>query len=202
MDNKEEVVLVYERLLNGKAKALSQFFFQPNKINERITILIKYVVEEKLQWTPEQAITKLTMDVLNQYKLKGILKYIKVPPEYDENNLAYVIYYAYPELPQPSIEELAIKTYQEVLDGKRKNFPKNYFLDGHNGEERAIYCFKYLCENLLHYDEKQIFETFNTSKCFDLLSEYRLKIIMNVLFVSTTDLLETAYPGIFERQND
>lgn len=198
MDNRQETISVYERLLNGKAKALSQFFFQPSHVAERIQILIKYVIEEKMKITPEEAVDKLTLDVLNEYKLKSILKYIKKPDEYDEDNLAYVVYYAYPNLPQPSNEELAIRTYKEVLDGKRKNFPKNYFIDGNYGELRAICCFKYLCEDLLKFDSNEIYETFSNSKCFELLSKYKLKIIMNVVFSSTTDLLETVYPDILK----
>ena len=198
MNNKEEVVMVYEKLLNGKAKALSQFFFQPKYLNERITILLKYIIEEKMCITPEEALTKLTMDVMNQYKIKGVLKYIDCPDEYGDNDLAYVVYYAYPELPQPTCKELSIKVYQEVLDGKRKNFPKNYFINSNYGEDRAKYCFKYLCEDILKFDKKQIVETFGTSEGLSVLSQYKLKIIMNMLFSSTTDLLETIYPKIFE----
>ena len=199
MNNKEETIIVYERLLNGKAKSLSQFFFQPSHLNERLQILIKYVIEEKLCITPEEAVTNFTFDVLNEYKLKSILKYIKKPDEYDENNLAYVVYYAYPHLPQPSCEELSIRTYKEVLDGTRKNFPKNYFLHSVYGEERATHCFRYLCENILEYDKEKILEVFSNSKCLELLSQYKLKIIMNVLYNSTTDLLESAYPDIFDK---
>ena len=184
-------------MLNGKAKALSQFFFQPSHLNERIQFVIQYVIEEKLKISPEEAIDKLNMDILNEYKIKSILKYIKRPDEYNEDNLAYVVYYAYPYLPQPSCKELAIKTYQEVLSEKRKNFPKNYFTDWNYGDERALYCFQYLCEEILHLNQEEIMKTFGNSKCLELLSQYKLKIIMNVVFSSTTELVEMAYPGIF-----
>jgi hypothetical protein len=197
MNNKEEVVMVYEKLLNGKAKALSQFFFQPHKMEERIKILIKYIIEEKMLVTPEEATTKLTMDVMNQYKIKGILKYIPCPDEYGPEDLAYVVYYAYPELPQPSCEELAIKVYNQVLEGKRKNFPKNYFINSIYGDTRAKTCFKYLCEDILKYDKNAILEHFGTSEGLTILSQYKLKIIMNMVYSSTTDLLENVYPGIF-----
>lgn len=197
MNNKEEVVMVYEKLLNGKAKALSQFFFQPKYMHERITLLLKYVIEEKLCITPEEALTKLTMDVMNEYKIKGVLKYIDCPDEYGPENLGYVVYYTYPELEKPTCKELAIKVYKEVLDGTRKNFPKNYFIHGTYGEERAIHCFKYLCEDILNFDKKQIVDTFGKSEGLVVLSQYKLKIIMNMLFSSTTDLLQTVYPNIF-----
>ena len=199
MNNKEETILVYERLLTGKAKALSQFFFQPSHLNERLQILIQYIVEEKLKISPEEAAKILSLSVLEEYKAKSILKYIKKPDEYDEENLAYVVYYAYPHIPKPSCFESLIKTYKEVLSGKRKNFPKNYFTDCDLGEERAIHCFKYLCEEVLEYDIEKIQKTFSNSKCLDILSEYKLKIIMNVLFTSTTDLLQTTYPQIFKQ---
>lgn len=198
MNNKEEVVMVYEKLLNGKAKALSQFFFQPQKMEERIKILLKYVIEEKMKITPEEATKQLTMDVMNQYKIKGVLKYINCPDEYGPEDLAYVVYYAYPDLQQPSCEELAVKVYQEVLDGKRKNFPKNYFINSKYGDQRAKTCFKYLCEDILKYDKDAIIEHFGTSEGLNILSQYKLKIIMNMVYSSTTDLLESVYPGIFQ----
>ena len=198
MDNREETIEVYERLMNGKAKALSQFFFQPSHMNERICFVVQYVIEEKMKCTPEEALTQLTIEKMEEYKIKSVLKYIPRPDEYDESNLAYVVYHVYPHLPQPSQEELTIRTYKEVLEGKRKNFPKNYFTNSNYGDIRATYCFKYLCEEILKFDENQIKETFSNSKCLNLLSEYKLKIIMNVVFSSTTDLLETTYPNIFD----
>lgn len=197
MTSQEEVIMVYEKLLNGKAKALSQFFFQTGKTETRIKILLQYVIEQKMGITPEEAVKQLTMDVMTEYKIKGVLKYIPCPDEYGPNDLAYVVYYAYPDLPQPSCEELAIKVYNQVLSGERKNFPKNYFISSSYGDRRALTCFRYLCEEVLKYDKKQIVEHFGTSEGLTILSQYKLKIIMNMVFSSTTDLLENAYPGIF-----
>ena len=71
-------------------------------------------------------------------------------------------------------------------------------MNGSLGERRAITCFKYLCEEILKLDKKGITETFSGTKGLEMLAKYKLKIIMNVLFFSMVDLLETAYEGELE----
>lgn len=196
MDIKENIISTYEKVLNGDQKAFSPYFFQIQYRKERIETLIRYFVEEKLKITPQEALKEMTTDLLIEYKLNIILKYIDKPVEFVENDARHVVYYAYPDLEQASVSELAICVYKEILDSRRRIFPKNYFRDGDVGEERAIACFKYLCEEVLHLSDSEIKETFMTSKGLEVLSKYKLKIIMNILFFSPIDLLQCAYPNI------
>jgi|LSQX01.3.fsa_nt_gb hypothetical protein len=196
MDTKDSIILTYENILNGKQKAFSPYFFHPSHRIKRITTLLQYLIEEKLGYSPEEALEKLTLQDVKKYKLTCLFKYIDKPVEFSKENVQHLVYYAYPDLPQPSVKELALQVYADVLAGKRKTFPKNYFLNGELGEERAIICFKHLCEDILKLTPEEIIETFARSSGLKVLSKYKLKIIMNVLFFSTVDLLETAYPGL------
>lgn len=194
----DEAILTYEKILAGEQKSFSPYFFQPKHRKSRVETLIKYLIEEKLKMTPEEALKKLDLDTVKKWKLDCVLKYVDKPVEFSKEDVRHLVYFAYPELPKPTEEELAIMVYKDVLAGKRKTFPKNYFLNGELGERRAITCFKYLCEEILNLDKEGIVKTFSGTKGLQVLAKYKLKIIMNVLFFSTVDLLETAYGGELE----
>lgn len=194
----EETVATYEKILSGEMKAFSPYFFQPKNRAEKVKYLTQYLVEEKLKLTPEKALQELDLGTMKEWNLDIIAKYVDKPVEFGKENVNHLIYFAYPDLTKPSEEELAIMVYNDVLEGKRKTFPKNYFLNGHLGERRAITCFKYLCEDILKLDKEGIAETFKDTSSLKILSKYKLKIIMNILFFSVTDLLETAYKGELE----
>lgn len=198
---KENVILTYENILQGRQKAFSPYFFQKQHRMEKVGILIRYLVEEKLKLTPEEALEKLTLENIKNYKLKPIIKYVDKPIEYSKDEVKHLVYFAFPTLGQPTQKDLALYVYKEVLDEKRKNFPKNYFLDGGKGEERASICFRYLCEEILKLPENKIAETFLNGKGNNILTKYKLKIIVSILFLSMVDLLETVYPNILKEYN-
>lgn len=194
MNTKENVVQNYEKILNGTQKTFSPYFFQPQHRKSRLGILLRYFIEEKMNYTPEIALQKLTLKDFGENSLSCILKYIDKPVEFLDDDIRHIVYFAYPEIPQPSRRELVLMTYDDLLCGRRKTFPKNYFLNGQEGEERAIICFQYLCEDILKLEKKDIAQVFSGSESLKILAQYKLKIIMNILFNSIVDLLESAYP--------
>lgn len=201
MTEKEFAIYTYEQLLSNNIKSFSPYFFIKQYRKERINVLLKYLFEEKLKLTPAEALDKISYELLRENRLDIIVSYIEKPDEFAENDYRYIVFYIYPGLDIPDNKTQAIQIYKEILANKRKKFPKNYFLGGHKGEERAIECFKYLCEKILKLSKEEILDVFSNSKGLCVLSQYKLKIVMNVLFSSFSELLNSAYPNIFSENN-
>lgn len=186
-------VFAYEKVLSGELKTFSPYFFNMRYRKKRLTTLIKYLIEEKLGMTGEEALTKLDKATIKKYKLQCILKYIEKPVELEKNDLSYIVYYAYPELNPPTNKELTLEYYKKVLNQEKRNFPKNYFSDGLLGEERSVHCVRYLCEEILEIDRKDIPKKLTV----EVLTQYKLKILLTALYFSMHDLITSVYPNEF-----
>lgn len=184
----------YEKILNKEIKTFSPYFFDTRYRKRRIVELVKYLVEDKLEMTPEIALKELDYKTLKKYKLDCLLKYVKKPIENDKDDITHLLYFCFKELKEPSAEELTIKLYKKVLAGELKNFPKNYFLDGPRGEERASYCVKYLCFEVLELELKDIPKTLTV----EILKEHKLKIILSVIYFSMYDLVTSIFENEFD----
>lgn len=186
----------YQKLLEGDLKTFSPYFFNVKYRKKRITTLIKYLIEEILKITPEEALKTLDKATIKKYKLVSILKYIEKPIELEDNDLSYVVYFAYPELNPPTKKELSLSYYKKVLSGEKKNFPKNYFSDGLKGEERAKFCVQYLCDDILHLKKEEIPQKLT----LEILTKYKLKILLTAIYFSMHDLIISIYPDEFSFQ--
>lgn len=191
-------IATYQKILNGEIKSFSPYFFELRYRKKRICELVRYLVEEILKITPEEALTAVDLKVLKKYKLDCLLKYVEKPVELDKNDVSHLIIYAYKgKVPEPTPEELTIRLYKKVLSGELKNFPKNYFLDGAKGEERVKYCIKYLCFDILKLKKEEIPKKLTA----EVLKQYKLKIVLNVLYLSMYDLITSVFPGEFTNED-
>lgn len=195
------VIAAYERILRGEQSGFSPYEFQPQERKQKIIELIRYLVEERWKTTPEEVLKegRMTVKALTEEKLDALLRYVEKSPEQSEEDASHLLYFAYPDLPKPSLYEVVTKVYREVLEGKRKNFPRQYFVDPELGEERAIICFRYLCEEVLHL-KPQVVSLYFEGRSNALLRKYKLKILLNVVYDSFHDLLEAAYPSVQEKE--
>lgn len=184
-------ISTYEKILSGEIKSFSPYFFETGYRKKRIMELVKYLIEIKLNISPEEALKVLDKKLLKKHKLDCILKYIDKPIELDANDCSHVIYYVYKgRFKEPTREELTIRMYKKVLSGELKNFPKNYFLDGFVGEEKAKYCVKYLCFEILKLKSEEIPKKLTV----EILKEYKLKIILTTIYFSMFDLITNVFP--------
>lgn len=188
-------IYMYNQILSGEIKNFNAYFFSSAYKRKRLVNLIRYLIETKIEISPNEAVTVLTKKTFEEYKLTSILKYIEKPPELEKNDFSYVVYYAYPELPHASQKELSIGLYQKVLDNKKKSFPKNYFLDVDKGDKRAKYCIKYLQEEVLKISIKEFYTILDP----DLLKKYKLKILLNALYLDINDLMNSVYGKQFAK---
>ena len=187
-------IYTYRKILNREIKTFSPYFFELRYRKKRICELVRYLVEEILNITPEEALTQVNKKVLKKYKLDCLLKYVEKPIELDKDDCSHLIIYAYKgRVPEPTPEELTIRLYKRVLAGEIKNFPKNYFLDGLKGEEKVKYCVKYLCYEVLKLKKEEIPKKLTA----EVLKEYKLKIVLNILYLSMYDLITSVFPGEF-----
>lgn len=188
----------YKKILNGDIKTFSPYFFEIRYRKHRICQLVRYLVEEILKITPEEALTKVDLEILKKYKLDCLLKYIEKPVELEKTDCSHLIIYAYKgKVREPGAEELTIRMYKKVLAGKVKNFPKNYFLNGIRGEERVKYCVSYLCFEVLKLTEEEIPKKLTA----EILKKYKLGIVLSLLYFSVQDLIFSIYPGKYKAKD-
>lgn len=87
----------------------------------------------------------------------------------------------------------AVEIYKEVLLGKRKHFPNNFWKYGEtvnysNAKEVTIY----MIENVLFWDEDEVKEKL----CFSIFKENKLYGMLTAVFNNSIyDALNNAYPG-------
>lgn len=192
---------IYDKVRSGEYKNFSPHFFVNGDKYHKITTIIRYYVEDVLKVTSKEAINLIDLNQIEKDKLKPLLKYLEKekPDEYktEKNYVSHLIYFAYPELEKPKKKDLVIQCYKEVLEGKRKTFPKNYFKN-FNGEERAKICFEYLRTEILKIEVNELSNIFleSNEKGLDLLKTYKLKILTQMLYYSVSDMIENLYPEL------
>lgn len=138
----------------------------------------------------------LTDSFIKQYKLEEIAKRVKVP-EMLPGEYYHLAWYVWPEY-KMSADELTLKVYHDLLAGKRKTFPNKYFCKSIDPEHKASLCFDYLCREVLKLDDAGILKTFGTSSGIQILTKYKLKIALNIVFDSLPQMLLATYPHIYD----
>lgn len=192
-----ESVLVYERVLQGERWPVK--YVGTATTTDRSMEILKYLFFEKLQYTDyDTAKAYLTSEFVEQYKLKPIIRYIDKPPELLPTEYDHVLWCLFPERKKGN-HALIIKVYKEVLSGKRKCFPKGYFTDPKLGRYRAETCIKYMCRKIMHLSGDEIAKEFSHSSGLKTLSKYKLKIVMNHVYVSLSEMMNEVYPQFYPR---
>jgi len=193
----EEAIYVYEKLLAGEIKNFSPYFLDISKRKERVSTIFKYLIENKLNMSPEQALDQLTLEMISNFKLAPLIKHIhKGKPLPEKEICLKILKYVYPTLSHPTNEEMAILLYKDILEGKVKNFPKCYFWEGVIGEKRAIACLRYLCLEVVGLKEDEIVEHFKSkslSEAEKFLRKYKLWTAADTLFLTAHSFIETAF---------
>ena len=194
----KEILYEYELILIGKKNSFTPYFFSfAPEYNERVALdVFKYASEVYLSWSPKEAATYLTMDIIRIMKLDTIIKYIRFPPELTvERDLFYIAYLLYPKQVPFNEKELVLRTYKEVLSGKLYKFPKEYLSDS-LGMMRACVCFQYMVSQYLSFRNiEEMYEHFSSSKGTKDLKKYRLYAICTDMFEYPLDFLHEALPA-------
>lgn len=188
-----ESVEMYKEIMNGGS--WEKGFFSPAVKNRRISDILKYVFESKGITSYEQATETITEQFISDNKLEEIVKNVDPVPEMLPTEYYHLAWYVFPDK-RPTDEELIKKVAADILNERRKGFPSRYF-STHNAEQKAVICFKYLCEEHMKLNRKQILEIFGNSGGIKVLQKHRMRMIIMVVFPSLNQLLVAAYPDIY-----
>ena len=174
-------------------------FFRVNA-NQKATAIMTYLLKDLLSYQSfDEAKPHLDAEFVEKYCLQPIVALHPVP-EMLPGEFYCLAWYVWPEK-KPSADDLTRKVYRDVLDGRRRTFPSKYFIRVPDPGHTAVVCFRYLCEDVLHLqNEDEILKTFGHSSGIKVLGQYKLKIVLNVVFPSLSHLLYAAYPDINEKQ--
>ncbi|WP_139492557.1 hypothetical protein [Brevibacillus dissolubilis] len=201
------IIAKYQKILDGEQKRFSPYEFEDVQYRkQKVQMILRYAIEQVMHWTPEQARDLMTYEDAKDLKLFLLNEYIEPPIEAKMTDVYYMVDYAYPYLPRPSEKEKVLWVYREVLEGKRRHFPQNYF-QSLKGEERARICFDHLCHDILKIrDKRNIPAIFSkTDQAHQILRKYKLKILIDSLYFSPFDMVtnihhELTHPALWQRE--
>ena len=190
-----ETLEVYQEVLEGNSWPKN--FFTPTTKDRRIKEVLTIAFNNEGITDAEDAIKKVDKDFVERHKLELVIKTYGKVPEMLPDCYEYLVWIIYPSS-KPDFETLVLRVYSDVLEGRRKTFPTGYFTNGADIEQKAIICFKHLCENILKLNKEEIVETFGNSKGIKTLQQYKLKILVDIVYESLSQLLLSAYPDVYE----
>lgn len=136
----------YDELMCGKRRTFSSSHFGKRSSEncvENAKIVIKYALDTYIGWPVEVMFYRLDMSVMSKLKLVPIIKYLKIPPEYDRDRDTFYILSVVYDRYIPGKRSRTVHMYERALEGKVQKFPKEYF-SGPEGRKRAIFCLQYL----------------------------------------------------------
>lgn len=187
----------YDEILLGNKKVFSNVFFTGDKLldNDIALSIIRYVVECYLHWSPQDTRNLFDSSVIKQYKLKTVYAKVIFPSELDKRtDYFYLAVLLYPNKVNISEEEITIRIFEDVMQGRMKRFPKNFFV-GTKGNEKLALCLKHLLEITSAFDDvTDIYKFINSKKGIRLLVDNKLYKYIIANFVTVNNAITYALP--------
>ncbi|MFW6024881.1 MAG: hypothetical protein ACOCRX_00920 [Candidatus Woesearchaeota archaeon] len=166
---------IYKMLLNDEITRFPKYFWHCEDSNIYAPKIIKYLIEDVLEWDSNDIKKKLRKKTFEDNKLRGMLYH-----KYDDSPYK-AIFAAYPDR--------NYKSWDFV------NTPNNYW-QGEQGRKNAIKATKWLIEEKLKWDMKDIKEKIN----YKIFVEHNLLGMLKRVFdTSIYKAIDSAYPGVFKR---
>ena len=196
MDREFAIKQYEDNLLYGR-----RYSFPGTKADKQKDALeiVRYVVSEVMEWSPQTAMKSFDWNVVKELKLDEIIeKYITCPTDIDiHEDPDYVIALAYPGQVTYDVEQKVINVYKKILRGGRPRFPKNYFI-GDNGAYKAAVLLMYVLSRQLRdeaADIPSLYKMFaNTSYINPLLKKWKIGDVFKNLYNSPLDFLHFSLP--------
>lgn len=188
----KDLILDYEAMLLGNATKLPARYFKytENKSVANLNVLIRYLVENIMQWDINDAKELLSFDILDRFMLASYInKYVTfIPGMSEKEKVRYLLHLCYPKEVSFSKRKLVQYTYEKILNGEEKFWPKKYF-QGQDGVIRSCICLQYLIYKYYPFSKvSELYELFSDKEqAIEILSQYKLK---------------KAYEGLYENPLD
>lgn len=187
----------YDEILLGNKKVFSNVFFTGDKLldNDIALSIIRYVVECYLHWSPQDTRNLFDSSVIKQYKLKTVYAKVIFPSELDKRtDYFYLAVLFYPNKVNISEEEITIRIFEDVMQGRMKRFPKNFFV-GTKGNDKLALCLKHLLEVTSAFDDvTDIYKFINSKDGVRLLIDNKLYKYIIANFVTVNNAITYALP--------
>lgn len=199
MNNEINALLCdYDNLIIGKCAVLDSYHFyeKSNDTKEQMALeLIKYVNETYWRWTPAMLRDWLSVEIMKEWKIKQLLRYIRFPQDlHKEADMFYIAHLIYPDIIKINRQDIYLSVYRRVLSKDLKKYPKDYF-SGNYAANKACACLKYAIENFHPFTSlEEMYRFFGTRKCLKFLREYKLAIGSKGLFDAHIEMLYLALP--------
>lgn len=173
-----EILAEYEQVLIGNQRVIDSYYFFNKTLEanqDTALLLIQYMVEHFLRWSPQKMYDSITMDILKHWRLAGLLTFIEFPEELNkEKNLGYLAHLIYPNEVKITKRDICMSVYQRVCSGEMTKHPKDFF---HSNESLNYICFclKYAIENFTNFKNTvEMYDFFGTQVCLKFLRTYKL----------------------------
>lgn len=175
----DTLFIEYDDVLIGRENEIDVNNFygnEANEVNQKIALsLIRYVLEDLLQWDYETSAKKFDEYIIKEMKLKKVINFIDYPVEIPHGNPRYILSLLYPNKISINQKILCEDTYKKIIDTSGKQFPRDYFAGG-VGFQRFCYCLKYLIENYKPFSSvEEIYSFFSSPAGRKFLALYRLQ---------------------------
>lgn len=161
--------------------------------------LVRYVIEELMGWSPQDAFECITPEIAKTYRLDVLYKYVvSCPKDIDKSeDYDYLVYRAYPKNIVYDIEKKTLRVYDKVMSGELERFPKNFFA-GESCRTKLYYILLYAIEKSVPTREvEDLYRLFaDPSKITKKLREWKLYLLMRQHFTSPLEYLHLALQNI------
>lgn len=142
----------------------------------------RYVIEEVLHWTPEQAFVYLDSELVKELKLKGTLSILK-DEMHESNDYSYALRCAFPDKFTDGFEKQTIDTYNSFASGKDDKKKVKGFFVGALGIERAGVILRYLRNTVLSdMSTEELYDFFHSKKIRLWLKKKRIDVAVSSIY--------------------
>lgn len=167
---------------------------------QAVTYIFRYVVEDLLEFSSEEAYEKLNKACLDETGISFLLKqYMNIPKDINiYNDTDYLLSQFYPDLYHYNPYEKTITLYNKILKGEMSKFPKNYF-STEIGKSKAEYLLLYIIDkNLPLKKDTAIFDLYelfsDDRKINKKLKKWKIKKLQERLYLNPLTYLHESLP--------